>query len=86
MSSDTSIAGIVEELFGTLPIHDNAASMSVEGEEVEKALQLFPTKEMRDEFDADFHAAIQSLKDSVCKELASNGTSNKHPLKMQFLA
>ena len=87
MSSHTSIAGIAQGLFDTLPI-DNTAVKSVEGEarEAVASLQLFPNKEMRDEFDANFHAAIQSLRDSVCEELASNGTSNKHPLKMQFLA
>ena len=87
MSSETSIAGIVQGLFDTLSIHDNTAVTSVEGEQEQTApLKLFPTKETSDEFDTKFHAALQSLKDSVREELASNGTSNKHPLKMQFLA
>ena len=90
LSTETSIAGIVQGLFDTLSIHNNTAavkSAEVEGGQEETApLKLFPTKEMSDEFDAKFHAALQSLKDSVLEELASNGTSNKHPLKMQFLA
>ena len=88
MSTETSIAGIVQSLFDTLSIHDNTAvkSEEVEGGEETLPLKLFPIKEMSDEFDAKFHGALQSLKDSVRVELASNGTSNKHPLKMQFLA
>lgn len=87
MSSEASIAGIVQGLLDTLSIHNNTAVTSMEDREEETAqLKLFPTKEMSDEFDAKFHAALQSLKDSVREELASNGTSNKHPLKMQFLA
>ena len=87
LSNETSIAGIVESLFDTLSIHNNTAVTSVEDREEETApLKLFPTKEMSDEFDVNFHAALQSLKDPVREELASNGTSNKHPLKMQFLA
>ena len=78
LSSDTSMAGIAQELFDTLPMS------LVEGETA--SLQLFPNKEKRDEFDANLHAAIQSLRDNICEELASSGTSNKHPLKMQFLA
>ena len=74
----SSLAGIAQELFDTLP-------MSVEEGET-ASLQLFPNKEIRDKFDANLHAAIRSLRDNICEELASNGTSNKHPLKIQFLA
>lgn len=78
LAHHTSMAGIAQELFETLPMS------VVEGETA--SLQLFPNKEKRDEFDANLHAAIQSLRDNICEELASSGTSNKHPLKMQFLA
>ena len=65
------ISIIAQRLFESLPINNIARA------------QLFPTEEIRKAFDTNFIAALHTIIDD---EIVSRRTSNKHPLKIQFLA
>jgi len=54
----------------------------------ETSLQLFHTTEASKTFDSEYHAAILNALPAnvLLEEVVSKGTSNSHPLKMQFLA
>ena len=73
------ISIIAQRLFESLPINNIAREDSSET----SALELFPTKEIREAFDTNFNTALQTIIDD---EISSRRTSNKHPLKIQFLA
>ena len=62
---------IAQRLFESLPIN-----------KITRA-QLFPTEEIRKAFDTNLIAALHTIIDD---EIVSRRTSNKHPLKIQFLA
>jgi len=66
---------IAQRLFESLPINNIAREDS--------SLNLFPTEEIRKAFDTNFNAALHTIIDD---EIVSRRTSNKHPLKIQFLA
>ena len=73
------ISIIAQRLFESLPINNIAREDSSET----SALELFPTKEIREVFDTSFNTALQTI---INDEIISRRTSNKHPLKIQFLA
>ena len=65
------VSHIAQRLFESLPIN-----------KITRA-QLFPTEEIRKAFDTNLIAALHTIIDD---EIVSRRTSNKHPLKIQFLA
>ena len=68
----TSLATVVERLFGSLSINEN---------------ELFTSSEARSSFDTEFKAAFLNAMPpkAIVEEIASKGISNGHPLKIQFL-
>lgn len=75
----TQISLIAQRLFESLPFNNIAREDSSET----SALKLFSTEEIRKVFDTNFNTALQTIIDD---EISSRRTSNKHPLKIQFLA
>lgn len=73
----TPLAPVVQQLFESLSINANGIP-----------LQFFGNSEARTSFDADFKATFQhALSPKVLsEEVMVKGTSNEHPLKIQFLA
>ena len=71
IDKESHISYIAQRLFESLPIN-----------KITRA-QLFPTEEIRKAFDTNLIAALHTIIDD---EIVSRRTSNKHPLKIQFLA
>ena len=69
------ISIIAQRLFESLPINNISRE--------DNSVQLFLTEEIREAFDTNFNAALHTIIDD---EISSRRTSNKHPLKIQFLA
>lgn len=93
-SSDTSISDIVQRLFDSLHIttatnSTATAETDVVGEassSTTSTLHLFATNKDKETFNTNFRKACQSINDNLYDEIVSTGTSNNHPLKIQFLA
>jgi len=75
IDKESHISYIAQRLFESLPINNITRE--------DRSLQLFPTEEIRNSFDTNLIAALHTIIDD---EIVSRRTSNKHPLKIQFLA